>query len=180
MERPAKRDLGFSLIELILVVVIIGIVVSVAVPKMNRTARSASGKALKMDLARLYSAIELYAVEHAGKPPDQNIKAQLTQYSDFTGSTTDPMKKPTLGIVYGPYLTKVPSLTVGSKNGANEICHTADPCETPATADVSQGWWYNIATREIVANLSDTEVDEDGVPYNTYTGGTGDAQGPTQ
>ena len=177
MVHPARRTLGFSLIELILVVLIIGIVVSVAVPKMNRSARGASAKALKMDLARLYSAIELYAVEHDGKPPDQNIKAQLTQYSNFTGTTTSAMKKPATGIVYGPYLTKIPTLTVGSKKGADEIYHTSNESETPATADPKQGWWYNSATRRVVANLPDSEVDEDNVPYNTYTGGTADARG---
>ena len=79
MEHRRAPGLGFSLIELILMIVIIGIAINVSVPKMNRSAHSASTKVLQMDLAQLYSASELYTVEHDGKAPDQNIKKQLTR-----------------------------------------------------------------------------------------------------
>ena len=79
--------LGFSLIELILMIVIIGIAINVSIPKMNRSAHSASAsaKVLQMDLAQLYSAIELYTVEHDGKSSTVPI---ATGDDDLTCLTT--------------------------------------------------------------------------------------------
>lgn len=157
---------GFSLIELIIVVVIIGIIASIAVPKMSRGARSAGMNTLRMDLALLRNAIELFAMEHDGKFPDTNVSTQLTQYSNFAGTTMRPAKKVGIGVVYGPYLKAIPVTPVGTKKGNTAIKINA----VAALPDGSgtEGWEYNTVDNNIRINLSDVEIDDDGVKYNTY------------
>ena len=37
-----------------------------------------------------------------------------------------------------------------------------------STSEECDGWWYSHVGDEIRANLPGTEVDDQGVPYNTY------------
>ena len=97
---------------------------------------------------------------------------QLTEFSDSAGSNTKPTKDAPAGIVYGPYLKKVPPLPVGSKKGATGVFHTNDGAAMPPGGTVNDGWWYNSVTQEIRANLPGADQDGDGDAYNTYTART--------
>jgi type IV pilus assembly protein PilA len=61
MVRPTRRT-GFTLIELMIVVVIIGILASIAIPKFFRTKEKAYIATMKADLRNLASAQENYAM----------------------------------------------------------------------------------------------------------------------
>ena len=110
-----RNSRGFSLIELVIVVVIMGVIAAIAIPRLSRGARTAGGSALKSNLAALRNSIELYAAEHDGNYPGATIAAQLTQYSNFTGGTTSVTKTATE--VYGPYLKDIPPQPVGTNKG---------------------------------------------------------------
>ena len=166
--RPDGRKRAFSLVELIIVVVIIGIISAIAIPKMSRGARNAGANTLSMDLSVLRNALELYAAEHDGKFPDAGIGTQLTQYTDMSGLASL-TKDPATGRVFGPYLKEIPPLPVGSKKGARDIVVDTIAGSLPTGAG-SEGWWYNSADTIIRANLSvgAPNQDDDGVDYNTY------------
>ena len=152
---------------------IIGIISFIAVPRLSRRARAAGGEALKMDLALLQHAVELYVVEHEGKPPDENVAEQLTGYSNNTGTTLSDTKDVGAGIVYGPYLKDVPVMPAGSKKGASRICHTDDPDDLPECGGADHAWWYNSALQVIRPNLPEEDLDDEDKPYNRYgSGGT--------
>jgi len=55
---------GFTLIELILIVVIIGILASIAIPKFGNTKEKAYVAGMKADLRNLVTAQEAYFAEH--------------------------------------------------------------------------------------------------------------------
>ena len=60
---------AFSLIELVIVVVILGIIRAIAIPRMSRGAVGAADSGAISDLAVLRSAIDLYQAEHDGTYP---------------------------------------------------------------------------------------------------------------
>ncbi len=70
------RSHGFSLVELVVVIVIIGIIAAIAVPRMSNAVAGARESVLKADLRALRTAIDLYAIEHDGSPPDGSSRDQ--------------------------------------------------------------------------------------------------------
>lgn len=157
-----KRD-AFSLVELVIVVVIIGVIAAIAVPRISRGARGAGDAALRATLAGIRNAIDMYAAEHGGAFPsgvDQTaIENQLTKKTDFSGAvlaTGD----------FGPYLrTGFPAIPVGSLKGQSDLTIVASGDPTP---DGTTAWSYSTDTGTFIANTAGTDVDENGVAYNTY------------
>lgn len=64
----ARDDRGFTLIELIVVVIIIGILAAVAVPAFTNRSENAKVSALYADLRSIGGAIELYYADHSVMP----------------------------------------------------------------------------------------------------------------
>src|SRR5689334_16899428 len=64
--QPAKV---YTLIELLIVVIIIGILAAIAIPQFANTGGDAQESALSANLNTIRSAVELYRVQHAGVYP---------------------------------------------------------------------------------------------------------------
>ena len=79
-----RKQQGFTLIELVVVVMILGILAAVAAPKLLNTSGSASDNGLKETLGVVRDAIERYTAEHGwALPPGTNeaaFKASLLPY----------------------------------------------------------------------------------------------------
>ena len=63
-----RRD-GFTLIELVVVIMILGILAGVAAPKLLSVSDSATDNGLKQTLSIVRDAVELYASDHGGDLP---------------------------------------------------------------------------------------------------------------
>jgi prepilin-type N-terminal cleavage/methylation domain-containing protein len=151
----ATTGRAFSLVELLVVILIIGIISAIAIPRMSRGAAGAQDSALLSNLAMLRSAIDLYQYDHNGTPPAvATIVSQLTLYSDENGNTS---ASRTAVYCYGPYIRAIPSLPVGSKKGLTKIA-------SATAADVA--WVYNVANATIQAGAS--ESDDTGKAYSSY------------
>jgi prepilin-type N-terminal cleavage/methylation domain-containing protein len=71
------RGKGFTLMELLLVVVILGLLAAVAIPRFAQSGSDAKKNACRENIARINSQLELTAISNGGAyPPDQ---------SEFTG-----------------------------------------------------------------------------------------------
>lgn len=137
LNRIARR--GFSLIELVIVIIIMGVISAIAIPRMIKGADNADITGLRADLAVLRGAMEMCRYEHAGFPADA---------TDFTTwMTTDVGGK-------GPYVIKIPALKTGVNAGQSGVAVTA--ANPPAAGDVDGGatigWLYNPTTGGIWAN----------------------------
>lgn len=164
--RTKKR--AFSLVELVIVVVIIGVIAAIAVPRISRGARGAADSALKMSLAGMRNAIDMYAAEHGGDfaasevgDTEATLIGQLTKKTDNQG---------VVGAVagthiFGPYLRGgFPPLPVCAAKGKTTVKLVTG---TPTFQATGEGWVYSTDLGEIMANC-DAETDEKTVAYNTY------------
>ncbi len=157
-----QRHCAFSLVELVIVIVIIGIIAAVAVPRISVAGNNAGDTVLEADLLVLRSAIDMYAAEHGGTYPDKKGKfaKQMTRYTDIDG---DDSTTRTATHIFGPYIARMPPLPVGKNQGKTAAIDGNKP-----GAKNNGGWWYDEDTGEIRANLKNGQKDTNGVRYNRY------------
>ena len=77
-----KHRSGFSLVELVVVIMILGILAAVAAPKLLNTSSAATDNSLRQSLSVVRDAIELYAAQNNGALPGQsdNLQVDLANY----------------------------------------------------------------------------------------------------
>ncbi len=167
-----KRGRAFSLVELVIVVVIIGVIAAIAVPRISRGAKGAGDSSLRGSLAGIRNAIDMYAAEHGGDfPADQladtetTLIDQLTKTTDGNGAVGT-----TAGVhIYGPYLRGgFPVLPVCNRKGDKTVSLIAAGPPAPTGLPAGTGWVYAKDTGEFAPNCAAGEQDEQLVDYNTY------------
>ena len=143
----AKR--GFTLVEILIVVVILGILAAIVIPQFTDASTEAKTSSLCSDLQTFRSQIELYKIQHTDALPHTTTMTgglvdAMTKQSDAVGaaytasSTTGP---------FGPYLQKIPK---NAFNGSTTIAQgTAAQADIPVSA--TTGWYYNTNTGAINA-----------------------------
>ena len=128
-----RKRRGFTLVELVVVVLLIGIIASVAAPKFFGCATDARESTAKQNLAVIRNAIELYD----------------SQYGEFPGQTSDPdtVKTDLSQFLRGPF----PACPVGNKNNNVKLYQSGDP----PTVSGGEGWAYDNVSGELIINDSD-------------------------
>ncbi len=108
--RRAGRLNAFSLVELVIVVTIIGLLASIAVPRLTRASSDSRSVALQATLVNVRKAVDVFFAEHgeypgfdpgSGLPDDEEFVDQLLMYTDYAGKTN---AAPSATYKYGPYL----------------------------------------------------------------------------
>jgi len=136
---------AFSLIELVIVVVIMGVIAAIAIPRMGSAADNAKNNALKGNLDELQRAVDLYTGEHAGQAPavepdgsvtgtPNTVIARLLLPSDVNGTLNS-------SGVLGPYLRFWP---INPINGSNRL--RIDGIPAPSN---QAGWRYDSTSNAI-------------------------------
>lgn len=70
MIKVNNRTRGFTLVEILIVVVILGILAAIVIPQFTNASQEASASSLKSQLQTVRSQIELMRVKHNGFVPD--------------------------------------------------------------------------------------------------------------
>jgi len=161
MPRRRVRRPGFSLVELVLVIVILGIIGAIAVPRLSNAGRGAAQNALAANLSIVTKAVELYRAEHGGQVP--TTSEQLTMSSNAAGATNAVRSA---AHPFGPYLYRMPELTMGTHKGKSDLTDAGTP-----GSDTDAGWWIDNTTGDVRANLPDGDKTDDGVIINTLKTG---------
>ncbi|MBW8041081.1 MAG: prepilin-type N-terminal cleavage/methylation domain-containing protein [Planctomycetes bacterium] len=103
-----RVEKGFTLVEILIVVVILGILAAIVIPQFTSASTEARESALKSDLQAMRSQIELYKIQHLNDALPGAFTATFLQamegYTDVGGAV---VAAGTLG-AKGPYMRKIP------------------------------------------------------------------------
>lgn len=127
-QQQTNRRRGFTLVEMVVVVLIMGIVAAVAMPRMTASTQTAKTNAAKQSLATIRNAIELYKADTGSNPPDSA----------------------TLATVLKPYLKgPFPPAPAGANAGSAAVAVGTDPAAVVAGG---AGWAYTASTGDFYLN----------------------------
>ena len=139
--RAGNRAAGFSLVELIIVVAVLGILGAIVVPHFSNASSKSRESALQVDLKSMRTQIGLYIAQHKGDPPSlASFEDQMTMASNAAGGTAAPN---TPGFPFGPYMAEIPKNPFTNTNTV-----TNGAVETSA-------WYYDQNNGDFHANDSE-------------------------
>lgn len=167
-----KNAKAYTLVEILIVVVILGILAAVVILSVAHNTVSAKDSALAVDLKLLRNVILIYKSQHLEvgpgypngdtslAPTEQDFIDQATLSSNSNGQTA---AIGTPGFNRGPYLMKIPT---NPFNNLNSVQILGNAQAFPANADDSHGWIYKPATSEI--HPDNTGANDNGKLYYDY------------
>lgn len=161
MKKVTQKQHGFTLVEILIVVIILGILAGLAIPQFSSSSDDAKLQTLRTDLTAMRTAIELYYHSHNSAwpgavtsnygghaTPEEWFIDQMTLFTDRNGeavSVKDATHK------YGPYLKH--GIPVNPFDDSNSII--VDNAETDlaiAAPDGTGGWKIYALTGQVFAN----------------------------
>jgi general secretion pathway protein G len=137
MNRQLRK--GFSLIEMVIVILILGIIAAVAAPRMFDTATTAEENTTRQQLAVLRNAIEMYRARSGVYPQAGELPVAMST------------------MLNGPF----PSPSIGSARGDTAVYYDSDTnTNVPVTPDSNQpgGWAYKPANGSLKLNIDASET----------------------
>lgn len=152
-----QRRRGFTLVEVMIIVAILGILAALIVPEVQGHIQRAKESQAKANLKLLRDAIERYAADNEGVPPGYplgNTNLNPT-YPSFMAQL----------VASGKYLLSLP------KNPFNDsaavlVLPNGTPYDPAGTYPPAVGWIYHPASKTI--KLNKTGTDSEGVNYSDY------------
>ncbi len=186
--RCSKVQDGFTLVELLIVVIILAILAAIVVPQFASSTDDAKVSALDNNLANVRAAVDLYYQQHGEYPGQKTavsggtctatkgagtggagatgvaaFKEQLSMYTDADGKACSKKENE---FVFGPYVKK-------AELPANPITNVSTLAVVNAGdlnmtgASPAAGWKFDILTGKFIADDS-VNTDTAGNTYDTH------------
>src|SRR5437773_10849404 len=116
MTHRRTRASGFTLVEILIVVIILGILAAIVIPQFTSASQDARKNSVVSQLQTLRSQLELYKLQHLDQLPSTLIGGspawtQMTIKTDAAGATGVGTAFP-----FGPYLQADPANPLNSVN----------------------------------------------------------------
>ena len=144
-----RNNKGFTLVEILIVVIILGILAAIVIPQFTNASTDARKNSLTSQLQTVRSQLELYKLQHNDKLPTFTGTTadvqweQMTSQTDVNGSTTATTKD------FGPYLQQTPSNPLNQ--GVDIVVGNVDLVYGAASGTTTAGWLMNNVTGKIWA-----------------------------
>lgn len=158
---------GFTLVEILIVVVILGILAAIVIPQFSSASSEARLSSVVSNLQAVRSQIQLYKIQHGDKLPgtttgvtfaDALLKQTKSDGTVWTSGDTE--------TAYGPYLQKIPlNPYCDGKKDANENGTVELVAGTTGIGDGSHAWFWDSNTGTFYADKIDGVLAADCVKY---------------
>jgi general secretion pathway protein G len=142
-----RKNTGFTLVEILIVVIILGILAAIVIPQFTEASNDARVSAVVSDLQTVRSQIELYKVQHLDQFPGSVDSGAIPNgaalVTALTSKTLNTGAVDATNGTLGPYLGKFPTNPFSAAGGNTVALVTGtDPNTTSAT----NGWFFNTDT----------------------------------
>src|SRR3954468_774596 len=153
-----RKNKGFTLIEILIVVIILGILAAIVIPQFSNASTSAKTSAVQSTAQSLRQQVALYKLQHGDNlPPVATFWNLLTSATDSSGAAYT-------GAVgqdgpFGPYMQSIPANSLNNStvvvDSATQYSATAVPA---VKASGACGWAYDFtgATGRIYGTGTDS------------------------
>lgn len=165
VHKVSRRQRGFTLVEILIVVIILGILAAIVIPQFTNASNDARKGNILSQLQTLRAQIQLYKLQHKDQPPLLITGGSapwdvFTQYTDINGNCSPTQ---TGSFVYGPYYQHPP---------VNPLAPVATGSNLATAPDGASGWIYQESTGLICASGTDSTKylnESDGTDSTTPT-----------
>jgi len=141
--KAIRRNKGFTLIEILIVVIILGILAAIVIPQFSNASTSAKTSAVTSTAQSLRQQVALYKLQHNDNlPPVATFWTALTTQTDSTGAAYAAATSP--DGPWGPYMQSIPANSLNQStvvlDSNVQYSATASP---PVQAGSACGWVYD-------------------------------------
>jgi general secretion pathway protein G len=129
MKRNAR---GFTLVEILIVVIILGILAAIVIPQFTNASTDARNNSTASTLQTIRSQLALFKIQHSDTPPQTTGMAHwVVMLNKSSTNDTGTVATVPSGTNFGPYLQTTPANPLTSLTGTSSTA-----------SDATTGWYY--------------------------------------
>src|SRR5215212_267728 len=137
--RAVTRKTGFTLVEILIVVIILGILAAIVIPQFTNASQDARESSLLSQLQTLRSQIELYKLQHKDQLPNLvgGAPGVVTNWDPLCTKTDADGAPSNASDAFGPYMQSAPT------NPLNGLTNVVDGDTAMLAAGADCGFIYD-------------------------------------